>query len=320
MRQRVPLSLAGVRYFHHTLIFHYPRVGKKLSWEQLDRRWFHQTRAPDHGPQTGHAHSWWYCQSHQADKVKTWTIHTRDSTPRNVILLLLMKSSAGNNASWLTFVMLLSLRFKLQVSLEQHRIMKTFLTCNWGAVLFTWKMAYLSATWDTCQVLCKPFCLWHATKVYCADELRPGCTSAFKWLSCHSFGKCCPKSYRREWRGLLHQEAFVIIQGMHSLSWLFWCKGEACALLLLLPSCSSKADWIKRAWRSSCSLLSFGGAHSIWAPSCGSPQTYQRRTRQAQLGARGPRSSSPALLGGPGKDGAPLCTPLPLRREGYAAV
>lgn len=71
-----------------------------------------------------------------------------------------------------------------------------------------------------------------------------------------------------------------------------WCRGEAHALLLLRMGCSGKPEWNMCTPESSepdtppNSLCGYGGAHSIWAPSCGSPKTYQRRTRQVQLGSK----------------------------------
>lgn len=81
-------------------------------------------------------------------------------------------------------------------------------------------MTHLSGKWDTCQV--PPFQLWHATYACRAAELRIGCTSVFKWLSCHILGKCCTECYRRERTRMLHQEAFATVSTICTLGACHW--------------------------------------------------------------------------------------------------
>lgn len=71
-------------------------------------------------------------------------------------------------------------------------------------------------------------------------------------------------------------------QGMTCLG-----EGEARALLLLQLRCSAIQTLQPREPQAPPRAFADGGAHSIWAPSCGSPQWYQRRTMQTRLGRAG---------------------------------
>lgn len=108
------------------------------------------------------------------------------------------------------------------------------------------------------------------------------------------------------------------------------CEGEARALLLLQPRCSAIQTLQPREPQAPPRAFADGGAHSIWAPSCGSPQWYQRRTMQARLGRAGGEedaarpahlSISSALLGRralphpPQRAGREISAPLRVRRH-----
>lgn len=157
-------------------------------------------------------------------------------------------------------------------------------------------------------------------------------------LSCHVLGKCCTESYRRDWTRMLHQEAFVIIATIRIVCqwgnplvrvWPVSAKDDAVLVQRWGPCSAAFAhevlshtrvehvrSWIKSAWHSSNSLCRYGGAHSIWAPSCGSSKMYQRRTMQAQLrsAAAEEDATQPALFSSARKREPP--TPSPVCGEG----